>query len=42
MLDEAQTLKEKKLYLFAQGSAPSKDTENSITYLATPYAILWK
>lgn len=35
MLDEAQTLKEKKLYLFAQGSAPSKDTENSITYLAT-------
>ena len=35
MLDEAQILKEKKLYLFAQGSAPSKDTENSITYLAT-------
>lgn len=35
MLDEAQTLKEKKLYLFVQGSSPSKDTENSITYLAT-------
>ena len=35
MLDEAKILKGKKLYLFAQGSAPSKDTENAITYLAT-------
>lgn len=35
MLDEVKILKGKKLYLFAQGSALSEDTENSITYLAT-------
>ena len=34
MLSEAEALKGKKLYLFAQGSLPSSDTVKSIDFLA--------
>ena len=34
MLPEADNLKDKNLYLFAQGTAPDQDTIKSITFLA--------
>lgn len=34
MLPEAENLRGKKLYLFAQGSAPDEATKNSITFEA--------
>ena len=40
MLDEARILQGKKLYLFAQGSAPDADTVKSITFLASRVATL--
>ena len=40
MLPEAEILKGKNLYLFAQGSAPDKDTKKSITFLANRVADL--
>ena len=35
LLPEAETLKGKNLYFFAQGSAPDEATKKSITFLAT-------
>lgn len=35
LLKEAETLKGKNLYFFAQGSAPNELTEKSITFLIT-------
>ena len=40
MLPEAEVLKGKKLYLFAQGSAPDEATEQSIQFLASRVAYL--
>lgn len=35
LLEEAEYLKGKKLYFFAQGYAPDEETENTINYLIT-------
>lgn len=40
MLPEAEVLKGKKLYLFAQGSAPDEATKKSVTFLAGRVATL--
>ena len=40
MLPEAEILRGKKLYLFAQGSGPDSDTEKSITFLANRLSTL--
>lgn len=40
MLPEVNLLKGKKLYLFAQGSAPDDATKNSISFLANKVATL--
>ena len=40
MLPEAEVLRGKKLYLFAQGSAPDEATEKSIQFLASRVAYL--
>ena len=40
MLPEAEALRGKKLYLFAQGSLPSSDTVNSIEFLANRLSYL--
>ena len=40
MLPEAEILRGKKLYLFAQGSAPDEDTVKSIKFLASKVAYL--
>ena len=40
MLSEAGILRGKKLYLFAQGSAPDEDTVKSIKFLACKVAYL--
>lgn len=40
LLPEAEVLKGKKLYLFAQGSSPDEGTKNSITFLANRVATL--
>ena len=40
MLPEAEALRGKKLYLFAQGSAPNSDTVKSIEFLANRLSYL--
>ena len=40
MLPEAEALRGKKLYLFAQGSAPSSDTVKSIEFLSNRLSYL--
>lgn len=40
MLPEAEVLKGKKLYFFAQGSAPDETTKNSIIFLVNRVATL--
>ncbi len=40
MLPEAETLRGKKLYLFAQGSAPNQDTVKSIEFLSNRLSYL--
>ncbi len=40
MLPQAQELQGKKLYVFAQGSMPSQECHNHITYLFTRFAHL--
>lgn len=40
LLPEAKVLKGKKLYLFAQGSAPDEATKKSVTFLANRLATL--
>ena len=40
MLPEAEALRGKKLYLFAQGSAPSQDTVKSIEFLSNRLSYL--
>lgn len=40
MLPEAEVLKGKKLYLFAEGTAPDEATKNSIDFLANRVATL--
>lgn len=35
LLEEAEILKDKKLYFFAQGYAPDEETEKTINYLIT-------
>lgn len=40
MLPEAEALRGKKLYLFAQGSAPNQDTVNSIEFLSNRLSYL--
>ncbi|MGN1343434.1 MAG: flavodoxin family protein [Traorella sp.] len=40
LLPEAEVLKGKKLYLFAQGTAPDEATKQSITFLAKRVAAL--
>lgn len=40
LLPEAKVLKGKKLYLFAQGSAPDEATKKAITFLASRVATL--
>ncbi len=40
MLPESEHLKGKKLYLFAQGSAPDETTKNTIAFLANRVASL--
>lgn len=40
LLPEAEVLKGKKLYLFAQGSAPDEATKKSVTFLAGRVATL--
>ena len=40
MLPEAEALRGKKLYLFAQGSLPSQDTVKSIEFLASRLSYL--
>lgn len=40
LLPEAEVLKGKKLYLFAQGSAPDQNTKNAIDFLANRVATL--
>lgn len=42
LLDEAECLKGKKLYFFAQGYAPDEETEKTINYLITKMANLFK
>lgn len=41
LLEETEILKGKKLYFFAQGYAPDKETENTINYLITKMANLF-
>lgn len=40
MLPEAEILKGKKFYLFAQGSAPDEATKNTVAFLASRVATL--
>lgn len=40
LLPEAEVLKGKKLYLFAQGTKPDEATKNSVTFLANRVATL--
>ncbi len=40
LLPEAEVLKGKKFYLFAQGSAPDEATKNTVTFLANRVATL--
>lgn len=40
LLPEAETLKGKKLYLFAQGESPDEATKKTVTFLATRVATL--
>ena len=40
MLPEAEVLKGKKLYLFAQGSLPNEDTVKSIEFLSNRLSYL--
>ena len=40
MLPEAEALRGKKLYLFAQGSLPNEDTVKSIKFLANKLSYL--